>query len=81
MHSYHTYIHAGLEIDIPNVEKRVLRAQLLCAIVDLPAKAALMNCVQYNGQYGCSTCIHPGCSVSFLIVTLYPTKVSNNLGG
>ena len=58
-----------MEVEVGNVGKRVVRAQLLCAIVDLPAKAALMNCLQYNGQYGCSTCKHPGCMVSFLMFT------------
>ena len=63
----HIYIciTAGLEVEIPDVGKCVVRAQLLCAVVDLPAKAALLNCLQYNGRYGCSTCKHPGCTVSF----------------
>lgn len=36
------------------------KAKLLIIIADLPAKAALLNCNQYNGQYGCATCLHPG---------------------
>jgi len=44
--------------------QHLVRAQLICAVMDLPAKAALLNVMQYNGEYGCSTCKHPGCSVS-----------------
>lgn len=33
---------------------------LLCATCDLPAKAAVMNCVQFNGYYGCSRCLQEG---------------------
>ena len=29
------------------------KAELLIIIGDLPAKAALLNCNQFNGQYGC----------------------------
>ena len=37
---------------------------MLCVVVDLPAKVAILNCMQYNGEYGCSSCKHPGCLVS-----------------
>jgi hypothetical protein len=57
-------MYTGLEIDIPKEGKHTVRAQLLCVVVDLPAKAAILNCMQYNGAYGCSSCKHPGCSVS-----------------
>ena len=47
--------HQGIPID-----GKVLRAKLLLAIFDLPAKATATNTKQYNGEYGCFYCIHPG---------------------
>lgn len=29
-------------------------------LADLPAKAASLMMTQYNGEYGCSVCYHPG---------------------
>jgi hypothetical protein len=29
-------------------------------IVDLPAKAMLLNIKQFNGEFGCVACFHPG---------------------
>jgi len=29
-------------------------------VFDLPAKAAVLCCKQYNGEYGCHVCLHPG---------------------
>jgi len=31
-----------------------------CLIADLPAKAALLNMKQYNGEFGCVACLNPG---------------------
>ena len=63
---YMYLIITGVEVDIPNEGKCIVRGQLLCAIMDLPAKAAILNCIQYNGRYGCSRCKHPGCVVSII---------------
>lgn len=30
------------------------------AVADLPAKANLLNIIQFNGRYGCSLCLEPG---------------------
>ena len=38
----------------------IYNIDLLFITCDLPAKAALLNTNQYNGQYGCSHCLHPG---------------------
>ena len=62
-----TFVH------IPGEGTVVSRVQLLCAGVDLPAKTALMNCIQFNGHYGCLTCLHPGLSVSALTHILHPS--------
>ncbi|XP_064381793.1 uncharacterized protein LOC135330772 [Halichondria panicea] len=36
------------------------KASVVLAIFDLPAKAAALCAKQFNGQYGCSVCLHPG---------------------
>ena len=48
-------------------QQKLVKAQLLCTVMDLPAKAALLNVIQYNGEYGCTTCKHPGCTVYIYI--------------
>ena len=37
-----------------------VKAKLSLAVFDLPAKAAVLNCKQFNGNYGCSVCLNPG---------------------
>ena len=49
----------GLTIQTPLGEE-VYRAKLVMGIFDLPAKAAVLHAKQYNGEYGCSVCLHPG---------------------
>ena len=48
-----------------------MKARLFCAVMDLPAKASLLNCIQFNGTYGCSTCKHPGSTVCGIIVRVF----------
>lgn len=36
------------------------RASAVFCCVDSPARAALLNCKQYNGYYGCSWCLQKG---------------------
>ena len=50
---------AGIMVKTPEGNK-VCRAVLLCATLDLPAKAAVTNTKQWNGEYGCSVCLHKG---------------------
>jgi hypothetical protein len=38
----------------------VCRARLLFVVADLPAKASLLNIIQFNGKFGCPTCYHEG---------------------
>ena len=38
----------------------VCRAVLIACTCDLPARALVMNFVQYNGFYGCSHCLQKG---------------------
>ena len=37
-----------------------ITGQLVIAIFDLPAKAAVLCAKQFNGKHGCSVCLHPG---------------------
>lgn len=37
--------------------------RIITCSVDLPAKAAVQNMMQYNGKFGCGYCTHPGQSV------------------
>jgi len=55
---------------------QLLKVKLLCAVMDLPAKAALLNCIQYNGAFGCSTCKHPGSTV-YNVINVYTFKSVN----
>ena len=61
----------GIKIISPNGVITV-RAKIVLGIFDLPAKATVLNCKQYNGKYGCSICLHPGKRVSGRMV--YPPR-------
>lgn len=43
---------------------RNLKAKLLLAVFDLPAKAMALNTTQFNGKYGCAYCLDEGIHVS-----------------
>ena len=60
-------------------QQKLVKAQLLCTVMDLPAKAALLNVIQYNGEYGCTTCKHPGCTVCTDIYTCTQTHYIVNI--
>ena len=57
---------AGTKILVAGKGNQTVRVQLICAIVDLPAKAMMLNCNQYNGQFGCSVCKHSGEMVNLM---------------
>ncbi|MCH9716718.1 MAG: hypothetical protein K0U52_06490, partial [Gammaproteobacteria bacterium] len=38
----------------------LLKAKLLSAVFDLPARSAVLNMKQYNGEYGCTCCLSKG---------------------
>ncbi len=40
--------------------EKQLRAKLLLSVFDLPARAAAVNIMQYNGRYGCLYCLDEG---------------------
>ena len=41
-------------------EMKRCKAIVLCATLDLPAKAKVQNVIQFNGEFGCSSCKQPG---------------------
>ena len=53
----------GIPVHIPG-GKKTLRACLLLAVFDLPAKAAATNINQYNGYYSCTHCLDKGAHIS-----------------
>ncbi len=36
------------------------RVALLCTTLDLPARAAVLNFIQFNGYWGCCRCLQKG---------------------
>ena len=42
------------------VGTKTIRGKLLLGVFDMPAKALVLNTKQFNGEYGCSTCLHLG---------------------
>lgn len=34
--------------------------RIYCLIADAPARAKVLNTIQFNGEYGCFHCLHPG---------------------
>ena len=51
----------GIDITTNDCIKPI-RFYLLTGVFDKPAKAAILNIVQWNGEYGCSRCLQPGIS-------------------
>lgn len=68
---YYIPIAPGIIVNIPEIGEQLVKGLLISAVVDLPAKAALLNCHQFNGEYSCSTCKHPGQTVGQFINLLY----------
>ena len=50
---------AGITIQVGS-GYAIVKATLSLAVFDLPAKAAVLNCKQFNGHYGCSVCLNRG---------------------
>ena len=50
----------GLDIIMQSGETITIRAKLFMGVFDLPAKAAVLCAKQFNGEFGCSVCLHPG---------------------
>ena len=50
----------GIEVNLSHSHSEILKAKLVLGIFDLPAKASVLCCKQFNGEYGCTVCLHPG---------------------
>lgn len=45
---------------VVNQSQLVWKVFLLCFVSDLPAKALVLNFIQFNGYWGCSRCLQKG---------------------
>lgn len=52
----------GFRLLIDNVEYTI-KVRVLCSVFDLVARVSIWNVVQFNGEYGCTDCMHPGISL------------------
>eukprot|EP00733_Pompholyxophrys_punicea_P000234 Pompholyxophrys_punicea_v1_NODE_47_length_4460_cov_14.923496.p2 type:complete len:205 gc:universal NODE_47_length_4460_cov_14.923496:851-237(-) len=50
----------GFYCTSPTNDKVLSRGFLLCGVHDLPARCAVQNMVQFNGEFGCSVCLQKG---------------------
>ena len=57
------YIKSRIPVQTPG-GKKTLRACLLLAVFDIPARAAATGINQYNGYYSCTYCLDKGAHVS-----------------
>lgn len=57
---YSILTHLGIQVELPDGSLEICKAKLLFNVCDLPAKAVLMNCNQFNGKHGCSSCKNEG---------------------
>lgn len=53
----------GVDIALPNGTKKKVRALVLDAVFDSPARCLFQNFSQFNGKHGCPFCTTPGESV------------------
>lgn len=56
-------------------EHQIFRVAVTSALLDLPAKAAFQQTMQYNGYFGCGFCLHKGENLSGRVK--YPTSAEN----
>ncbi|XP_070554078.1 uncharacterized protein [Ptychodera flava] len=73
---------SGIEVIINDKAVNV-KAFLLCGTADLPAKSLVLNCIQFNGHYGCPKCLQPGKTHTTTKkghVHIFPYDTENPLG-
>ena len=51
---------AGVQVSIDENKTATCRVKVLCATIDLPAKAKVLDFVQFNGKFGCTVCKQEG---------------------
>lgn len=55
-------LELGIKIRFADVSKEI-KFFLFAAVMDKPAKAALLNMINSTGFYGCTKCLQPGLSL------------------
>lgn len=60
--SFNDLLHVGAQVVVAG-ENQTVWARLMCSVMDLPAKALMLNCNQFNSAYGCTVCKYPGRTV------------------
>ena len=53
----------GCKVYSPERGEFICKVLLLACTCDLPAKCTVMNTTQFNGYYGCPSCLQPGLTV------------------
>ena len=53
-------LREGLRVEVKTNEHVFVKVRVQSVGADLPAKALLLNMKQFNGEFGCSHCRHPG---------------------
>ncbi|CAF1047635.1 unnamed protein product, partial [Brachionus calyciflorus] len=61
-----------LKDKICNINDYEFQIRVQSIIMDLPAKAAVLNIKQFNGQFGCLYCYHPGEHSRIFNKRIYP---------
>ena len=69
------FFYSGVEVKTPTGKIQVHCMVLMCS-ADLPAKAKVGNCVQYNGYNGCNTCDIYGTLVGRTVYWPYDPKAT-----
>ena len=76
--------HNGIEVMVPAQESPfICKAILLAGTCDLPAKCLVLNCMQFNGECGCSKCLDPGVTFQTSArghVYVYPYQIESQHG-
>ena len=54
----------GVEVQPPMCGSFVLNVVVLAGTCNLPAKCLVLNCIQFNGEHGCSKCLEPGITLT-----------------
>ena len=71
----------GLRVKTSTGVKTVLLKPLF-GVFDLIAKAPILNMVQFNGKYGCPSCLHPGKWINAMVYppgTNYPPRTAASI--
>lgn len=55
-------LELGIRTDFTDVSKEI-KFFLFAAVMDKPAKAAVLNMINSTGFYGCTKCLQPGISL------------------